>query len=51
MNMKKLYIAPSVETTLLLTADIITFSSEGNRTLGDSANDWIGKSISDLDFN
>lgn len=49
--MKKLYIAPVVETTLLLTADIITFSSEGNRTLGDNVSDWMGKSISDLDFN
>ena len=45
--MKNNYIAPNAELIMIMTADVITFSTEA--VLGE--NDWNGKSIDDLEFN
>ena len=45
--MKNNYIAPNAKLIMIMTADVITFSTES--VLGE--NDWKGKSINDLEFN
>ena len=45
--MKNNYIAPNAKLIMIMTADVIAFSTE--LVLGE--NDWIGKSIDDLEFN
>ena len=45
--MKNNYIAPNAELIMIMTADVIAFSTES--VLGE--NDWKGKSINDLEFN